>query len=511
MEVELKLLIDSQYHEALLRHPLLTGHATSKPHEETFSDTYFDTPDLRLRHRNAGLRVRHLGHDWIQNMKSGGAVHSGLHSRNEWESAVTGPVPELGRLRDVVDDKKTRRDVLGVVGLEKRLAPIFTARVKRTLWDLQLQDGDHIECALDQGKLQCGPRKVPISELELELKSGDPAHLFDLALALQRDVPLHLACLSKADRGYALLTPDAPRAVRATAVALSDTMTVEQGFQAIAWNCLTQMQGNEQSVVQGDDVESLHQMRVGMRRLRSALTIFKQLLKLPEGLQGELDWLAKELGDARDWDVLASSTLPALARKLAEPEQIDGVQHAATDKANEQHISAAQAVGSPRYTRLLLNIARWVQTTGWRAGPATPKMNTQLLKTLRKFADTMLKRNQRRLRTSASHLRDATPEARHRVRIAAKKTRYAAEFFASLYRPKTVLPYIRALTGLQDELGFLNDAAIADRLLSDMAAGQPQLASGAGFARGFLVACVQNDDKIIIKLWKKFTRIGLPR
>jgi triphosphatase len=298
--------------------------------------------------------------------------------------------------------------------------------------------------------------------------------------------------------------------VKAARLALSDSMSVEQAFQAIAFNCLAQMRGNEDGVANGDDVESLHQMRVGMRRLRSALGMFKDLLRLPGDLRRELDWLAKELGVARDWDVLAGSTLPALAKQLVDPKPIGGLRRAASGKAKEQRASAAAAVGSRRYIRLMRNLARWVQTTGWRDDRKLMAAGAPLAQPVKKFARKILKRDQRRLRARAANLRAATPEARHRVRIAAKKTRYAAEFFESLFASGSVRPYIKVLSRLQEELGRLNDAAVAERLLTEMAAGQPQLKAGAGYARGYLAARAKKDGKAIIKRWKKFARVDLP-
>jgi triphosphatase len=299
--------------------------------------------------------------------------------------------------------------------------------------------------------------------------------------------------------------------VKAARLALSDSMSVEQAFQAIAFNCLAQMRGNEDGVANGDDVESLHQMRVGIRRLRSALAMFKGLLHLPGDLRQELDWLANALGDARDWDVLAGSTLPALAKQLADPKPIGALRRAASDMAKERRASAAAAVGSRRYVRLMRDLARWVQTMGWRDDAAKLAADTPLAQPVKKFARKILKRDQRRLRARAANLRAATPEARHRVRIAAKKTRYAAEFFESLFAPKTVRPYIKALARLQEELGLLNDAAVADRLLTEMVANQPQLKGSAGFARGYLAARAQKGGKAIVKRWKTCARVGLPR
>ena len=512
MEIELKLLLEPKFKAALMRHPLLNGETASKPHEQTVSDTYFDTPDLQLRQSDIGLRVRRVNGGWVQNIKGNGTVHGGLHARNEWESPVSGFAPELGRLRDVVDDKKTRRNVRDAASKGKGLEPIFTTKVKRTAWELHPDSGDHIECVLDQGRLECDGKHTPINEIELELKSGDPTHLFDLALALQKDIPLRIGSRSKADRGYTLLQATPPAAVNAAKLALTTKMSVERAFQEIVFNTMAQIQDNAEGVVARHDVESLHQMRVGMRRLRSALSMYKRLLHLPVALQQELDWLAAELGEARDWGVLAGATLPSVAKQLPNPADIDGVQEAAASKADEHHLAAAEAVASPRYTRLILGIHRWVQAMAWHDDPELMKTSgKQLAQPVAKFARSVLKRDQRRLRARAEKLSEATADARHRLRIAAKKTRYAAGFFGSLFAVKTVRPYVKSLTAMQDDLGFLNDAAVADRLLGDVATSRPELSANVGFVKGFLAARTNHDDKAIIKLWRRFERIGMPR
>ncbi len=333
-----------------------------------------------------------------------------------------------------------------------------------------------------------------------------------IALGLQKDIPMQIGNRSKSDRGYSLLSTQPEAAVKATRLALSTAMTAEQAFQAIATNCISHMEANDQIVVNRHDVEGLHQMRVGMRRLRSALSMFKGLLQLPEDLQKDLDWLAGELGDARDWDVLTGSTLPSVAKYVSDRTRIDGVQQASADKAQEHHLATSAAVDSPRYTHLMLSLSRWVQTKGWHDDKGeTAAAGSKLAQPVVKFARKILKRDQRRLRTRARNLRAATPEARHRLRIAAKKTRYAAEFFDSLFSPKSVRPYIKGLTGLQDELGLLNDAAVAERLLTSMTSGQPQLKERVSFVQGFLAARAISKDKTIVKLWKKFARVGVPR
>jgi triphosphatase len=511
MAVELKLVVDPQYQDALLQHPLLNGQSASEPREETVSDTYFDTPDLRLRQSDIGLRVRSVNGGWVQNIEHGDSAHGAIHVRHEWESTVSSATPELRRLREVVDDKRTRRNVRDAAASGKGLAPVFTTTVRRIAWELHPQEGGLIALALDQGRLECDGKDSMINELELELKSGDPAHLLDLALALQNDIPLQIGTRSKADRGYALLAATPPAAVKANKLALTRDMSAERAFQEIIFNTTAQIQDNAEGVTERHDVESLHQMRIGMRRLRAALGMYKRLLRLPVELRQEVDWLDSELGDARNWDVLAGSTLPTLAQHLAEPRQIDGVRGVAEENAQQHHKLAAAAVASPRYTRLMLGINRWVQAMGWRDElPSIERGEKQLMAPVTAFAGATLKRNGRRLRSRGAELDGATVEARHLVRIAAKKARYGAEFFGSMFSPRQVKPYVKALACLQDELGLQNDAAVADRLLSGIADARPDLSAEVGFVKGFMTAGTVGRDKEISTLWKRFEKMRTP-
>lgn len=291
-------------------------------------------------------------------------------------------------------------------------------------------------------------------------------------------------------------------AVKAQALALKRAMSLGQAFEQIVGNCLAHVEANAGNVAKARDVESLHQMRVGIRRLRSALGMFKDVLRLPAALQKELDWLAGELGSARDWDVLAETTLPGIARGLPDPARIARVARAAADKAAQHHASAAAAAGSARYQRLMRGIGQWVKSQEWRADA--------MGQPVRGFAREIIKRDERRLRRRARKLPTATPEERHRVRIAAKKTRYAAEFFASLFAPRRVKNYVKALTALQDELGLLNDITVATRLLADIAKGDPALGNEAGFADGMLAARIPDEGRAATKRWKKLAKVKPP-
>jgi triphosphatase len=298
-------------------------------------------------------------------------------------------------------------------------------------------------------------------------------------------------------------------AIKAARLALSKRMTIEQAFQASAVNCLTQMTANWRGVAQQHDAESLHQMRVGLRRLRTLFALFKDVLSAPPLLLQELTWLGEQLGAARDWDVLTGSTLPMIAALAPQESQLDAVRRAALIEASERHAAVALALRSARHTSLMQQCTQWIAACGWR-DTMTAQQRQRLKARMGGYASATLQRQQRRLQQRGSALRGASAESRHRVRIAAKKMRYACEFFQALYPKRKMAPYLAALTLLQDQLGWLNDAVIADALLIELQQRQPELGAGTGFLRGYLAARLAADGKKCVRRWKKFTPTALP-
>ncbi|WP_219117499.1 CYTH and CHAD domain-containing protein [Janthinobacterium sp. UMAB-56] len=522
MEIELKLLLAPDDAPRLRAHSLLAQTAQTAPQVLQMHDIYVDTPDLQLCRHQAGLRVRQVDGRWVQTLKAGGSVSGGLHSRHEWEVDVPGPQPDLAALDSAIGRKQPIRALLRLDTVRDALQPVFTTRIERTVWLLRTPQGDQIECVLDQGVIESGAddaaRSVPVSEIELELKQGQAASLFDVALALLQDVPLQLGHLSKAERGYRLALSEplqALRAIKAQPLALDAAMSVEQVFLAIAGNCLEQVGGNQEGVAGGESVESVHQMRVGLRRLRSALGMFKSLLALPDALKSELAWLGGALGEARDWDVLAGNTLAQLDG--AAQADAAALAEAAHAQARRKHVQAAQAVTSVRYTACMLGLQRWLQARAWRDSCSLRQVR-RLDAHVPPFARAMLRKDQRRLVKRGKRLQHATPQQRHRLRIAAKKTRYATEFFASLLAARAVQPYVARLSTLQDELGRLNDVQVADRLLRQLPevqadqSAQDGLRQHAAFVRGYLAARAQAQgrDGRMHKAWRRFKAARLP-
>ena len=258
-EFELKLEFDPADLAAIEAHRLLAGLRLNR---QILLSVYYDTDTLALHQAHLCLRVRNTGEGYLQTIKSMDGVAE-LFDRPEWERHVKGPHPELGLAAG------TPLEALLKDGLGDRLRPLFQTRIERGVYHIA-SSGSEIEVAVDQGEIETARRGSPVHEVELELKSGDPAELFRLARSLAASVPLRLAVKTKAERGYELAVNAAPAAEKAIPVDLDASLTCQQAFRAIAQNCLRQVIVNEPGMCAGD-AQSLHQMRIGLRRLRAAI------------------------------------------------------------------------------------------------------------------------------------------------------------------------------------------------------------------------------------------------
>lgn len=479
MEIELKLLLAPADNGELRRHPLLAGVATRT---QQLTAHYFDTPDLHLLRHGAGLRVRKEDGLWVQTMKAGGSVQSGLHQRNEWQGPVSRPWPQLGKMRKLIGDDQHWREVLAVNGLKDRLEALFEVVVQREIWQLSYA-GSQIELVLDCGQIVRKGQQLAVNEIELELKHGAPEHLFALALQLLQRLPLQLSNVNKAERGYALCRQSGTQASHAQPVALEAGATLAQAWRAILHNCLQQVQDNQLAVIHSDDPEALHQMRVGVRRLRSALKLFAPVAPCPAGMYDNWRWLAQLLGAARDWEVLGSATLARIQASPGGPGALHDLPALVQAQVQEHRQQAALALQSPHYTRMLLELGRWLLQAA-----ATGRDGDGDSVTALDFAQKTLHGLHKMLLKRARHMRDSDPASLHSTRIAAKRARYALEFFHSLFRGKALRQYLATLAASQQTLGQHNDLVVADHLLRQLAQLHPQAAEHSAFARGYLQA-----------------------
>lgn len=462
VETELKLSLPAAAAAALRRHPLL---AAAKPAMQRLANVYYDTPDLDLLRAGVALRHRRNARGWLLTVKSAEPASGGLARRSEWEAPSQPGVFDFSH----VDDKRLRRRL---ERLRPALQPAFVTDFRRSAWLLEPAAGVRVELAFDRGSIRHGERAAPICEVELELLAGPPSALFDLALALQADLPLRPESASKAERGYRLFRGEAPQPARAGASPLAADMAPLAAFRAVAFDCLDQLLKNEAGAHAGDDPEFVHQARVAVRRLRSALRFWAPLLPADFAAAWRPAWrdFAQRLGAARNLDVFVGEVLPPLLAAFPGHRGLRALPAQIERQRARARREVRAAFTAPVSGRLALAFAAALH--------ALPDGDDEVA--LADFAARRLRRQARAAARLAAGLA-AAPETHHRLRIAAKHLRYALEFLAPLYPKKALRRYLGQAAALQEVLGRLNDVDFAQSFV----AGRRGLAD-ADLLRGWL-------------------------
>lgn len=462
-EVELKLEIATGDVKRLLGHPLIAGAEPDPGQCGHLSAVYFDTPDQDLRKAGMSLRIRERNGCSIQTIKAEDKSRGLALDRGEWEATV-----------DELDfDAATGTPLARLVSkneIREAIRPAFGIETERLAFRIE-HDGALIELALDEAKAVADQNTIRFAELELELKRGAPAALFALAKDLARAAPLRLAPITKSERGYGLLGGSAPAPVKARDIEIDPEASRAGAFQVIARSCLSQIIANEAVLRKTAEPEAVHQMRVGLRRLRAAISLFKPMLadRETETVKQGLRWIGRKLGPARDLDVLLGNLRNMTGSSLAE----DALQDAERRRQKAYEI-LRKALDSPRYMSAILETAAWIEAGKWLAVGDLPSRSA------RKHAARELSRRHRKILREARHMEELGDDERHELRIRIKKMRYGAEFFASLFdgkkskkRRKAMLP---ELERLQDLLGEMNDIAVGGAMVPSLAQADPELA-----------------------------------
>jgi inorganic triphosphatase YgiF len=338
--------------------------------------------------------------------------------------------------------------MIGQFGCDLSLEPVFDLSVERQLWNVE-ENGSRIEFVIDAGEANSGDRSSSIREAELELKDGDPSDLFVFARRIDAVAAFRLGVRSKAERGFVLIEAQKP-AYKAESLHLGRDMTAVAAFQAIASSCLRHFRLNEDALLEKRRPEALHQVRVALRRLRSAFSLFKPIVSgdEPVRLNGELRWLATVLGEARNVDVLL--------RKAQDPDLVSKLKAA----RQETYEEAIEALNSSRARALMLDLHEWLQCTDHLANSG---LLASAVPRAQDFAARVLEKKRKRLKKDGKALSTIDDEHRHEVRKDAKKFSYAAEFFRPLFDDKRGArrhkKFLNAMETLQDDLGALNDLA----------------------------------------------------
>ena len=474
-EKELKFELDPADAGRIKRY---LGRIAESKGQRRLTSVYYDTPDFRLHRAAVTLRVRRAGRRLMQTIKAGGAP-TVLLDRPEWEREIKGPKPDLAAAAD------TPVQPLLDGGGSEALRPVFQTRVKRSIYRLARRGG-HLDVALDQGEVDTGRDQAPLCELAIELADGEIAGMFDLAREVVELGTLHPSSKTKPDRGYALLGNGAEPARGKAAIPLAPKMKTADAFRAIGRACMAQLVAHEQASL-ARDAHALHQVRVAIRRLRAALSLFSAIVagEDVEKLKGELKWLGKQLGPARDADVFIAEVLTPQREAKPDDAGIAWLLGKFEEARDAGYKAAIEALRSPRYRKLVIDALEWIEAGPWTE-TADDLKRLQRDQPVARFAADELARRRKKIRKGGKKLRRLDAEKRHKLRIRAKKLRYAMEFFAEAFPAKKSAKRrkqaLAALKDFQDALGALNDVATREKLASAVALS-PGASSGKKNAR----------------------------
>ncbi|WP_159992491.1 CHAD domain-containing protein [Roseomonas sp. 18066] len=459
METEIKFLLPEGMQDAVDAHPLLQGAESRSSRQEV--TTYYDTSAQSFRLAGASLRLREADGRCVQTLKL--PRDGNAFSRHEWEWQLAGDQVDLSLLRDT-----PLRDLAA-----EKVEPVFTSGVTRTVRVLRPSSGGLIEVTTDVGSLWAKGQTVALSELELELKGAAPAALYELALALQSTLPLVLGPESKAARGWRLVTGAPPEAVKADAPTIPTGVTGTEAINRLVSSLIASLVDNQPAAAAAD-AKGVHRMRIAVRRLRTALTLFRpHLAKGDEARFTEtLRRLGRILGEARDWDVFCSETLVDAAGSVPAPFML-ALRGAAEAERKSAHSRLSDEFAQPHLTHLVIDLSAWALDVA-RTGSGDV-----LSRPIEETAPDLLEQLERKVRTRGKRIRRRSGEELHGLRKALKRFRYALEFMAPLMKADQVKGQLHHCKGLQEDLGMFNDSVVAETLAQRLADETPELGPAA--------------------------------
>lgn len=486
-ETELKLALPSSDASQLLERLAKTRTLAKRVAVHlNLHNIYFDSPAQQLRQARIALRLRHVDSDrrgeghWLQTLKMGGQSDSALSQRGEWEVRVPGPQLSWGALQDTPwTDFDPNGDIF------RSLSPCFTTRFKRVSWVIRQRDGAQLEVSLDLGDLLLGTKTAPICELELELLAGQADALFGVALALSRSLPVLPLNASKSERGYNLALEGAALATCARPPVLNARMRLNVAAQTVLREMFGQFTANLYHLLVTNEPEAVHQARIGWRRFKSALRLFKPVL-IPHARPSTQDLQAVllSLGALRNLDVARFDTLPALADAYRSDDAIkaqhwQAMTQALDHAARHELFNLRTALQTPAVGTCLLQMTQWLEDLS-----DPNKTHTTVVKlpeSLAKFA----RRRTGRLAHQLQHsVQSGGLDHAHQIRLLAKRLRYNVESLRALLPKKLTHAEHQKALQLQAQIGAQRDVTQAVELLTQLGAAPDLLAFVRGYALG---------------------------
>ena len=501
-EIELKLLVDAGRMAHFNAAPVIAANARNKGTRKHLKSAYYDTPERTLHRNGLSLRVRQSGARFVQTVKTD-AVHDPLR-RGEWEARVPSLAPDLALAMPFIPEKL--RSSLAAQPLEV----VFTADIHRHARMVDLPSGT-VEIAFDQGVLTAGDRSRPVSEIELELKSGRASTIYEIALRLAEHGVVKPSIRTKSARGFDLAADKPPSARRPQKLRLDPSVTLDEAFATILRSCFLHLLQSLPAAEDGRNPEGVHQLRVALRRLRSALDLMRSVGALSnlDALRSEARWLAQDLSAARDWDVFQIETLPTIAKACPSIAGFDALGRAAAGRQSDAYRKAHGALEDRRCAVFLIGLGSWIETRGWRNDVATEDLG-QLAEPAVNFAQRILSEQYAKVLRRGRRFKSLPAEGLHRVRLATKRLRYVSEFLLPLFADgKSARKFSRRLAGLQEQLGAFNDMAVTASLLDRLGA-EPDGAIAAAAIAGWQARASIGVQPALQGTWRDFTAARVP-
>lgn len=459
---------------------------------------YFDTPDAALAEQGVALRLRLEGRQWIQTLKMPGS-----HRLEKIELNQPRPGPSLDL--SVYEDSPAHR-IIKKHG--EHLGVVYETDVKRQFRRIRTPAG-MVEVAFDVGEIRAGALVLPISEVEFELVSGRAHAIFLLGLKWLTNHGLILDLRSKAERGTHLaalgkrladlgdLDDAATSAARAKLVnefwgprgahpiSLNKNMSCPQALSAVTAECLEQIGRNAAVIAEIDTAgiyraahpEHIHQLRVGMRRLRSAWSLFQKLTPLPpQPWLQEIKLHFSALGNTRDDDVLRETVMPEL-NAAGQPPLALG--------QSTENKPVPPLTADREFQRWLVELLAWnIGAHPLQAMNPDAERTSASDQTLQKALVKQLFKLHQRVLGDGLQFDQLAIEAKHDLRKRAKRLRYGLQFAESILPAKKLKNYRQHLGKIQDILGEMNDLYVAREKFEGIRDDQPP----AWFAVGWIAS-----------------------
>ncbi len=473
----------------LLRSPALTARRFGRPRTTKLRTVWHDTANGALQ--TQGLAIAEEGGQWrLERLIPNGKA--------DWLPAT--PAPVLARAASP--------DSLGCrVGSPLVPVAAFTGTL-RSFALSAAPDGARLDVV--QGELRGVAHDEPACRVVL---AGPAAEMGRLAEQLAAQATLRVPRSGLAAGAIALARGTVPPPRHLGTPYVPPGLTVDEALVLITAHLADVILHWSATAPSGVDVEPVHQMRVAVRRLRSALSIFRRAA--PEsaigGLTEDIKALAALLGEARDWDVFLGETGAAVQLAFPQDRRISGMIAAAARQRAAAYQKLGAYLASAEWHSLALSLALLPTTRPWatRQAEATRQADAPdtdiLTAPAASYAAQALQRAYKHMLAAGDDLSTLPAEALHDVRKRAKKFRYSIEFFTPLFPAKAVRQFVERLVDLQAALGTLNDGAVAAALMAQLAGGADR-AFAAGAVQGYVAASQMPAAESAWKAWRKLAK-----